>query len=228
MSKTIDVLIPAFNEEKSIGHVIKDIPTFVREIVVVNNRSTDKTAEVAGSAGAHVILQEQMGYGSACLKGIEYIANKSNPPDILVFIDGDYSDYPEQISDIIKPIVENDIDFVIGSRAIGEKESGAMMPQQIFGNWLATSLMHVFYKAKFTDLGPFRAIKFDKLMALGMQDKNYGWTIEMQIKAVKNNFTFVEVPVDYRVRIGTSKVSGTVKGTVMAGYKILTSIFKYL
>lgn len=221
-------MIPAFNEERSIGHVIDDIPDFVREIVVVNNRSTDNTKEVAEKHGATVLYQPQAGYGSACLMGIEYLASKSIQPDIMVFVDGDYSDYPEEMTQLIAPIINDNKDMVIGSRALGQKESGSMMPQQIFGNWLATSLIKLFYGAKYSDLGPFRAIKFDKLLALGMQDKDYGWTIEMQIKAVKNNLNFAEVPVNYRKRIGTSKVSGTVKGTVMAGYKIITTIFKYL
>jgi len=224
----VDVLIPAFNEENSIGHVIREIPDFVREIVVVNNRSTDKTEEVATKAGATVLYQPAMGYGNACLMGMDHIAQKSQPPNIVVFLDGDYSDYPEEMVGLIKPIQQGKVDMVIGSRALGNKEAGSMMPQQIFGNWLATSLIRLFYGAKYSDLGPFRAISFDKLMALGMKDTNYGWTIEMQIKAVKNNFTFAEVPVNYRKRIGTSKVSGTVKGTIMAGYKIITSIFKYL
>ncbi len=221
-------MIPAFNEEQSIGHVIDDIPDFVREIVVVNNRSTDNTQQVAENHGATVLYQPQAGYGSACLMGIEYLENKKKQPDIMVFVDGDYSDYPEEMSELIAPIINDGVDMVIGSRALGDKESGSMMPQQIFGNWLATSLIKLFYGARYSDLGPFRAIKFDKLLALGMQDKDYGWTIEMQIKAVKNNLNFAEVPVNYRKRIGTSKVSGTVKGTVMAGYKIITSIFKYL
>ena len=228
MKEIVDVLIPAFNEENSIGHVIREIPDFVREIVVVNNRSTDNTEQVAKDSGATVLYQPAMGYGNACLMGMDHIAKKSQPPDIVVFLDGDYSDYPEQMTQLIQPIQEGKADMVIGSRALGQKESGSMMPQQIFGNWLATSLIRLFYGAKYSDLGPFRAIAYDKLMALGMKDTNYGWTIEMQIKAVKNNFTFAEIPVDYRKRIGTSKVSGTVKGTIMAGYKILTSIFKYL
>jgi len=228
VKQIIDVLIPAYNEEKSIGHVIRDIPDYVREIVVVNNRSTDNTEQVATDAGAKVLYQPAMGYGNACLMGMDYIEKKEVQPDVLVFLDGDYSDYPEQMTSLIDPITNGKVDMVIGSRALGNKESGSMMPQQVFGNWLATSLLQLFYGAKYSDLGPFRAISFDKLLALGMKDTNYGWTIEMQIKVVKNNFTFAEVPVDYRKRIGTSKVSGTVKGTVMAGYKIITSIFKYL
>lgn len=228
MTPIIDVVIPAYNEEQSIGHVVNEIPGVVREVVVVNNRSTDNTEQVAREAGATVLLEERMGYGSACLKGIDYLKNKDVQPDILVFIDGDFSDYPAQLVDVVKPIIEKDVDMVIGSRALGDKASGSMTPQQVFGNWLATRMMKLFYGAKFTDLGPFRAIKFQKLLDIGMVDTNYGWTIEMQIKAVKNNLIFAEVPVDYKKRIGISKVSGTVKGTIMAGYKIIGTIFKYL
>jgi len=225
----IDVIIPAYNEEQSIGFVVGDIPkNLVREVVVVNNRSSDDTRAVAEAAGAKVIDQLEMGYGSACLKGISYLQAKSNAPDIVVFLDGDYSDYPQQMTEIVRPIVEENYDMVIGSRALGNKEGGSMMPQQIFGNWLATSLMKLLYNVSFSDLGPFRAIKYSSLMSLGMCDTNYGWTVEMQVKAAKKKLSFTEVPVDYKKRIGTSKVTGTIKGTVMAGYKILLTIFKYI
>lgn len=224
----IDVIIPAYNEEGSIGLVVRDIPkSLVREIVVVNNASSDNTREVAAKAGATVIDQPKMGYGNACLKGLAYIKDKPDAPDIVVFLDGDYSDYPEQMKDLVKPILNDECDMVIGSRALGDKEGGAMMPQQIFGNWLATTLMKLFYKVSYTDLGPFRAIKYQSLLGLGMQDTNYGWTVEMQVKAAKQNLKFTEVPVDYKKRIGVSKVTGTLKGTFMAGYKILLTIFKY-
>ncbi len=226
----INVIIPVFNESGSIGHVLQDIPAeLVQEVIVVNNGSTDNTAEIAHQKGATVLLEEKKGYGSACLKGISYIKNKpaEQQPDIIVFIDGDYSDYPEQLRELIKPIIEQDIDMVIGSRAKGKRIKGSMAPQQIFGNWLATSLIKLFFGAKFSDLGPFRAIKWKQLVALNMVDTNYGWTVEMQIKAAKNKLTFTEIPVDYRPRIGTSKITGTFKGTVMAGYKIITTIFKY-
>ncbi|MFD2037313.1 glycosyltransferase family 2 protein [Belliella marina] len=223
----IDVIIPAFNEENSIGKVINDIPELVRNVVVVNNRSTDQTREIAQNAGAIVLDEPQMGYGKACLTGMDFISKQEELPDILVFLDGDYSDYPEQLLDLIKPIMEGNYDMVIGSRALGNRESGSMTIPQVFGNWLATSLMRLIYKTSYTDLGPFRAIKWDKLTALGMVDQNYGWTIEMQIKAAKSGYKTTEVPVDYKKRIGISKVSGTVKGVFGAGYKILWTIYKY-
>ncbi len=224
----IDVIIPAFNEEESVGLVVNDIPKdFVRDIIVVNNNSTDNTVESASKAGAIVIDEPRMGYGSACLKGMEKVKENTTPPDIVVFIDADYSDYPEEIVKLAKPIINDNVDMVIGSRAIGEKESGSMMPQQIFGNWLATTLIKLLYNKKFTDLGPFRAIKWSKLLEIQMCDTNFGWTVEMQVKAAKNNLTFAEVPVSYRKRIGVSKITGTINGTVMAGYKIITTIFKY-
>ncbi|HNP18122.1 MAG TPA: glycosyltransferase family 2 protein [Fulvivirga sp.] len=229
MKQLIKVIIPAFNEENGVGSVIREIPAdLVEEIVVVNNASTDKTEHVAAEAGATVLKEEEKGYGRACLKAMEYISLQEIKPDIIVFIDADHSDYPEEMHELVKPILEDDVDLVIGSRALGNKERGSMTPQQIFGNWLATGLLQLFYKVKFTDLGPFRAIKYDKLMALNMQDKTYGWTVEMQLKAAKMGFKCTEVPVNYRKRIGFSKISGTVKGTIMAGYKIIWTIFKYL
>ena len=224
---TIKVIIPAFNEEDSIALVIKDIPKLVNEIIVVDNNSKDKTAEVARKAGATVLSEFKMGYGHACLKGMEYIANQTIKPEIIVFLDGDYSDYPEELTKIVQPIIENDIDLVIGTRIKDLSEEGAMMPQQIFGNWLATTLMRLFFGAKFTDLGPFRAIKYQKLLDLKMQDPTYGWTVEMQLKAKRQCLSYIEVPVHYRKRIGVSKVSGTVKGSIFAGAKILSWIFKY-
>lgn len=222
------MLIPAYNEEKSIAKVINDIPKeWVREIVVVNNNSTDNTETIAKSAGATVLKDVRQGYGSACLFGINYLKNKTSPPDILVFLDGDYSDYPEQMIRLIQSITEDGLDMVIGSRTKGNRENGALLPQQVYGNWLATTLLRWFYGAKFSDLGPFRAIRFKELLALDMQDTNYGWTVEMQIKAVKKGLHCGEVPVDYRKRIGQSKIAGTVKGTILAGYKIIRTLFKY-
>mgnify|MGYP006139628707 FL=1 len=226
-SPVVDVIIPAYNEEKSIGLVINDIPDFVRQILVVNNNSTDNTVQAALAAGALVLSEERQGYGSACLKGVDYINEKENHPDILVFLDADYSDYPTELDKVIEPILRNDIDMVIGSRALGEKETGSMLPQQIYGNKIAITLMKWIYGVKFTDLGPFRAIKFNKLIEIGMRDKDYGWTVEMQIKAVKNKLSFCEVPVSYRKRVGASKITGSVKGTIMAGYKIIFTLFKY-
>ncbi len=224
---TIDVLIPAFNEENSVGKVIKDIPSFVRNIVVVNNNSNDATKLVAKEAGAIVLDEPQKGYGKACLTGMKYIKSLKQQPDILVFLDADYSDYPEQLVEIIKPIIQDNYDMVIGSRALGKREKGSMTFPQVFGNWLSTTLMRWIYKVDYTDLGPFRAIKWDKLKAIRMVDENYGWTIEMQIKAAKSGLKSTEVPVDYRKRIGVSKVSGTVKGVLGAGWKIFWTIGRY-
>jgi glycosyltransferase involved in cell wall biosynthesis len=228
MNSIVDVVIPAYNEEESIPKVIADIPSMVREVVVVNNNSTDNTVEAAKRAGATVLSETRQGYGSACLKGISHVRAKDVQPDILVFLDADYSDHPEELMQLIQPIIDGQADMVIGSRATGQREKGSMMPQQLFGNWLATRLMALFHGVKYTDLGPFRAIRFEALESLGMEDKDYGWTIEMQIKAAKKKLTFAEVPVSYRKRIGVSKVSGTIKGTLMAGYKIITTIFKYI
>lgn len=225
----IFVIIPAFNEENSVAEVIRDIPKkLVKEIVVVNNNSNDATAFNAANAGATVLDEKRQGYGFACLKGIEYIQGKALPQDIIVFLDADYSDYPEEMTKLVKPILAEGYDMVIGSRALGKRERGAMLPQQRFGNWLATSLLKLLYKVDYTDLGPFRAIRFDKLLALQMRDTTYGWTVEMQLKAAKLGLRTCEVPVNYRKRIGFSKITGTVKGTVMAGYKIITTIFKYV
>lgn len=225
----VSVIIPAFNEENGVGQVIAEIPAdLVHEIIVVNNASTDNTERIAKAAGATVLREPVPGYGRACLKGIDYLKKSSRQPDIVVFLDADHSDFPEQIRELINPILTNDVDLVIGSRALGKKEKGAMTVQQIFGNWLATRLLYLFYNVRFTDLGPFRAIKFLSLMELDMQDKTYGWTVEMQLKAAKRGMKCVEVPVRYRKRIGFSKISGTVKGTIMAGYKIIATILKYL
>ncbi len=227
MSQRIKVIIPAYNEQDSIANVIQDIPSIVDEIIVVSNNSTDNTEKNAKNAGATVLQEKNKGYGYACLKGMDYVSKQATAPDIIVFLDGDYSDYPEQLIDIVNPIIKDNIDFVIGARVQRLREQGSMTPQQVFGNWLATFLMKLFFGAKFTDLGPFRAIKYEKLVALNMEDKTYGWTVEMQLKALKQKLTYVEVPMKYRNRIGVSKVSGTVKGSIMAGIKILGWIFKY-
>jgi len=227
MSKIIKVIIPAYNEEASIGKVIAEIPEIVSEIIVVDNNSSDTTSEVAKKAGATVLFQPKAGYGNACLKGMEYISKEKTKPDIVVFLDGDYSDYPSEMPKIVAPILENNIDFVVGARAKELREAGSMTFPQRFGNQLATKLMKLFFNSEFTDLGPFRAIKYEKLLALNMEDKTYGWTVEMQLKVLKKKFTYVEVPVNYKNRIGVSKVSGTVKGAIFAGIKILSWIFKY-
>lgn len=222
----IYVIIPAFNESKSIGKVIADIPTMVDEIIVVDNASTDNTGEYAKEKGATVLRENRKGYGYSCLKGIDYIKEKSDKKDIIVFLDGDYSDFPGEIEMLISPIISSDFDMVIGSRVLGERQKGSMLFQQIAGNWLATKLIKLFFKAHFTDLGPFRAITWDALERINMKDKTFGWTVEMQVKAAKLNLKFTEIPVSYRKRIGVSKVSGTIKGTILAGYKILLTIFK--
>lgn len=225
----IDIVIPAWNEERSIACVLRDIPRhLVREIIVCDNNSTDQTAKVAREAGAIVVFQPRKGYGSACLKGLEHIAQQTRHPDIVVFLDGDYSDYPEQLPILIEPILNQQADLVIGSRALGKAERWSMTVPQVFGNWLATTLIRLIYQYRFTDLGPFRAIKYESLVKLGMEDPDFGWTVEMQVKAAKAQLTCTEVPVNYRRRIGASKVSGTVKGTILAGYKILWTIFKLL
>lgn len=227
MSRIIKVIIPAYNEADSIGLVIKDIPKLVEEVIVVSNNSTDSTEEEAAKAGATVLKERKKGYGYACLRGMDYLSKTDPKPDIVVFLDGDYSDYPEELVKIAAPIVREDIDFVIGARVKKLREKGSMTFPQIFGNWLATSLMKLFFNARFIDLGPFRAIKYQKLLDLKMEDKTYGWTVEMQLKVIKKKYSYVEVPVHYRNRIGNSKVSGTVKGAFMAGVKILSWIFKY-
>jgi glycosyltransferase involved in cell wall biosynthesis len=221
------VIIPALNEEEAIAKVIEDIPAdIVAEIIVVDNGSLDNTIKVAEVAGATVLTEPLRGYGAACLKGIDYVKELAADTEIIVFLDADYSDYPEEMKAVIEPILTENVDMVIGSRALGEREKGSLTPVQAFGNWLSTKLLGLIYNARFTDLGPFRAIKFDKLLALDMQDKNYGWTVEMQVKAAKQQLKFTEVPVKYRNRIGKSKVSGTVKGSILAGHKILYTIFK--
>lgn len=224
MATKIAVIIPAYNEEQSITKVINDIPkNIINEVIVVNNNSTDNTVEAAQTAGATVLTETFQGYGAACLTGIEYCRKKNF--DVIVFLDGDYSDYPEEIEQVIKPIIDEDYDFIIGSRVLGEKEKGALPFQSQVGSIIAGVLINFFWKVKYTDLGPFRAIKFDKLLELDMRDKWYGWTVEMQIKAAQKKYKIKEVPVKYRKRIGKSKVTGTIKGTVMASVIILKTIF---
>jgi len=225
----VDVIIPAFNEEAAITFVVKEIPTHgIREIVVVNNGSSDNTALAASQAGATTLLEARKGYGYACLRGIAYLQEKPLPPDIVVFLDGDYSDSPAEIPQVLAPILERGADLVIGSRTKGIQQKGSLLPQQVFGNWLATRLIHLLYRVKFSDLGPFRAIKYTRLLELNMKDTTYGWTVEMQVKAAKLGLSCIEVPVSYKKRIGVSKVAGTVKGTILAGYKIIWTILKLL
>jgi glycosyltransferase involved in cell wall biosynthesis len=228
MTKSIiKVIIPAYNEQNAIANVINDIPEIVDEIIVISNNSTDDTEENAKNVGATVLKEHRKGYGYACLKGMDYSTKNEKKPDIIVFLDGDYSDYPEQLTALIHPILKNNLDFVVGARVKELRESGSMTMQQVFGNWLATFLMRLFFNAKFTDLGPFRAIKYDKLVGLKMEDKTYGWTVEMQLKVLKQKLSYAEIPMKYRNRIGVSKVSGTIKGSIFAGIKILGWIFKY-
>lgn len=226
----VGVLIPAYNEAQSIALVLAEIPLgLVQEVVVVDNASTDPTADVARAAGATVVPEPRPGYGSACLAGLAYYAAQpaGQTPEILVFLDGDHSDYPEQLPELLAPLLAGQADLVIGSRALGEREKGSLLPQQRFGNWLATRLLRLRYGSTHTDLGPFRAIRAEALARLGMADTTYGWTVEMQVKAARLGLRVVEVPVRYRRRIGTSKISGTIRGTLGAGYKILWTIFKY-
>ena len=222
------MIIPAFNEEESIGLVLKDIPKgLVRQVVVANNNSTDNTAKRANEAGAMVVNQPEQGYGAACLMAVEKSLTTSPPPDILVFLDADYSDHPEEMPLLLRPILNGEAELVIGSRALGNRQKGSMMPQQVFGNRLATFLMKIMYRSTFTDLGPFRAITRRAYEEIGMVDRNFGWTVEMQVKALKKKIAHTEIPVTYRRRKGVSKVSGTVKGSILAGYKIIYTIFKY-
>lgn len=229
MKNDIRVIIPAFNEQNAVGLVVDEIPKdWVSEIIVVDNGSSDDTFAQAVRSGATALRENRRGYGQACLRGMEHIANSTTQPDIVVFLDGDHSDYPAQLPELVQPILSGEVDLVIGSRALGQKEKGSMTPQQVFGNWLATTLIRWFYGVSYTDLGPFRAVRYSSLMALGMTDTNYGWTVEMQLKAAKLKLRTLDVPVNYRQRIGVSKVSGTVKGTIMAGYKIIFTIFRHL
>ena len=220
----ISVIIPVFNEQDAIEKVIGDIPSHLpTEIIVVDNGSTDQTAKLAAAMGARIVRENRRGYGSACLAGIA----ATNDPDIVVFLDGDYSDHPNEMPDLIAPIMENRADLVIGSRVLGNSEPGALMIQARFGNRLATRLIKILFGVSYTDLGPFRAIRYRTLMDLNMRDKTFGWTVEMQVKAAIQALKIKEVPVSYRKRIGVSKITGTIEGTLKAGWKILFTIFKY-
>jgi glycosyltransferase involved in cell wall biosynthesis len=220
----VGVVIPALNEEKSIGHVLDAIPDVVRQVVVVDNGSDDATAEVARDHGASVVAEPRKGYGSACLTGIDTLAE--NPPEIVVFLDGDFSDDPSELDRLLAPILAGDAELVIGSRTIGARQEGALLPQARFGNRLACALIEHLHGYRFTDLGPFRAVTWDALMDMEMADPDYGWTVEMQLKAARLQIPSVEVPVSYTRRIGVSKVTGTLRGTIMASYKILWTILR--
>jgi len=224
--QSVDVIIPALNEQDALPLVLRDIPRPpVRRVIVADNGSTDRTAEVALKNGAEVVHEPERGYGAACLKALAHLA--ADPPDIVVFLDGDYSDHPDELLSLIDPIRAGDADMVIGSRTRGRQERGALSPQQRAGNAVACGALRLMYRVRYTDLGPFRAIRWGALQALGMQDRNYGWTVEMQIKAAQRGITYREVPVSYRQRIGVSKVSGTVRGSVSAGAKILWLLGRY-
>ncbi len=225
MSPKISVIIPAYNEEESLPHVLNDLPrNRLHQVIVVDNRSTDRTAEVARENEATVVHEKRRGYGQACLSGMAALDN----PDIVVFLDGDYSDFPEEIDLLVDPIINDEADFVVGSRMILKESRKSLLPQARYGNQLAVFLIRLFFGHRFTDLGPFRAIRYESLQAIGMQDKNFGWTVEMQIKAVQKGLRIREVPIRYRMRIGVSKITGTVSGTLKAGVKIIYTIFKYL
>ena len=221
--KIVKGIIPVLDEEASIGKVLDALPGWIDEVLVVDNGCRDRTAAVARAHGARVLTEPQRGYGAACLAGIAAM----DEADIVVFVDGDYSDHPEQADRVVDPIALDRADLVIGSRVLGQPERGALTPQARAGNWLACLLMKQVWNQTYTDLGPFRAIRHDCLVALGMVDRNYGWTVEMQIKAARAGLRVCEVPVSYRRRIGKSKVSGTIRGVIGAGTKILWTILVY-
>lgn len=228
--ESVWVVIPALNEEKSIGLVLGDLPK-VAGVIVVDNGCTDGTAGIAAESGAIVVAEPQRGYGAACLRGLRELRELTDAnqavPKVVAFVDADYSDHVHLLPTLIEPIMSDQQDFVLGSRLLGEREAGAMPPQSVFGNQLACFLMRVFFGVRYTDLGPFRAIDYQRLRELEMQDENFGWTIEMQIKATWIGLRTLEIPVPYRARVGASKISGTVSGTIKAGYKILYTIAKY-
>lgn len=221
---SLAVLIPALNEEQAIAKVLAAIPPgLAQEVVVVDNGSTDHTAAVARSFGARVVGEPRRGYGQACLAGLAAL----KPAEIVVFLDGDYSDYPEEMPALIAPILRGEADLVIGSRVLGQREAGALLPQQRLGNALATWMIRLLFGVRYTDLGPFRAVRTEALARLRMQDQTYGWTVEMQVKAARAGLRIAEVPVRYRRRVGTSKISGTLAGSCKAGYKIISTILRY-
>jgi glycosyltransferase involved in cell wall biosynthesis len=223
----VDAIIPALDEEEVIGGVLAEVPrAVVRRVVVVDNGSRDRTAEVARAAGAEVVREPHRGYGAACLAGIAHLASRDDPPDVVLFLDADGADDPAESGAVVAPIARGEADLVIGSRTLGKREAGSLTPQQRFGNILAVRLIGWLYRYRYTDLGPFRAIRMDALRALGMRDRDFGWTVEMQIRALRAGLRVVEVPVSHhRRRAGESKISHTVRGTVGAGYKILSTIF---
>lgn len=223
-----DVIIPALNEEAALPLVLTHLPADrVREVLVVDNGSTDRTTQAARAHGATVVVERRRGYGRACLTGVETLARRTVPPDVVVFLDADYSDHPEELSGIVAPLADGSADLVVGSRVLGRRECLALLPQARFGNLLATWLMRRLYGLAVTDLGPFRAIRWTTLLELRMRDPGCGWTTEMQVKAARAGARYCEVPVSYRRRVGVSKISGTLSGTARAGVKILYTIFRY-
>ncbi len=219
----VSVVIPALNEEQALARVLDALPPgCADEVIVADNGSTDATARVAASRGARVVFEPERGYGAACLAGLAAVRDA----DVVAFLDGDYSDRPEELPDVLAPILEGRADLVIGSRVLGERDRGALLPHARFGNWLATRLIHALFGVRFTDLGPFRAIRADALRSLGMRDRDFGWTVEMQVKAARAGLRCAEVPVSYRKRVGRSKISGTLAGTWGASRKILGTILR--
>jgi glycosyltransferase involved in cell wall biosynthesis len=223
----VDVVIPAYNEEASLPLVLGALrSTGIRRVVVADNNSRDRTADAARAAGAEVVRAERQGYGSACLAGLAHL-RATGPPDVVVFVDADYSDHPEELPALVAPIAEDRAELVIGSRVLGQRERGALLPQARAGNAVATLLIRLLYGHRFTDLGPFRAARWSSLERLRMCDPDFGWTAEMQVKALRHRLRVLEVPVSYRRRVGVSKITGTLSGTVRAGYKILSTILLY-
>ena len=219
------VIIPALNEERSIGIVVGSVIGDVDRVIVVDNGSTDRTIDVARAAGAIVVQQHERGYGAACLRGLDEL--RSDPPDIVLFMDGDASDHPDDARRIMQHVATGDTDFCLGSRVLGTAERGALTPQQRFGNWLATTLIALRWRVRYTDLGPLRALRWTTLTSMIMVDRTWGWTVEMQIKAARSGVRVLEIPVRYRKRIGVSKISGTVMGSIRAGIKIIATILRY-
>ncbi len=226
-SPAIDVVIPAFNEEASLPLVLAAIPRPpVRRVVVTDNNSTDGTARVAAAGGAVVVSESRPGYGSACLRALAWL-RENDPPEVVVFLDADFSDHPEELPAVAAPVVAGEADLAIGSRVLGRRERGALLPQARAGNLVACLLIRLLYGHRYTDLGPFRAVRWEALERLRMRDRDFGWTAEMQVKALRAGLTVTEVPVSYRRRVGVSKITGTLRGTVLAGYKILATVLRY-
>lgn len=219
----ITVIIPILNEERSIGKVIDAIPReLVNEIICVDNGCTDNSPAIASAKGARVIREEKKGYGAACWAGVA----SASEPDIVVFLDGDLSDYPEEMPELVRPIINGDADFVIGSRITGNREPDALPPHSVFGNWLAARMLRFFFGVRCTDLGPFRAIRYSRLLELDMRDRRFGWTMEMQAKAAARGYRMVEIPVSYRKRIGKSKITGNFLNSCRAGWMIIGTCLK--